>query len=310
MPSSHHQGLIWIFRDQPRLAFDLLESVFGLELPQLTAFAERRGELDRFAPCLGDTGELRPDLALSAEVDPRALEHDELAHSRAAPEGAALLIEVQGRVDRQKRFRIWVYWALLAERLERATNVLIIPLNDTVARWARKLNELERPPRETLLVLDRQNMPRVVSDTLARERPHFAMLSAMIHGAHGDSEVFVVGMRAALAFADERRWRYASSLVSVLSETERARILGELTMRERYELTEAELRSGAYHNGIAKGKLEGKREVLRTIFELRGFPVAETLSDRIQACTDTGRLERWIARAKTAPDAATALASL
>lgn len=50
---------------------------------------------------LGDTGELRPDLALSAEVDPHTLEHDELAHSRAAPEGAALLIEVQSRVDRQ-----------------------------------------------------------------------------------------------------------------------------------------------------------------------------------------------------------------
>ncbi|EDM74963.1 hypothetical protein PPSIR1_30574 [Plesiocystis pacifica SIR-1] len=318
MPSSHHQGLVWIFRDRPRLAFDLLESVFGLELPPLTAFAERRGELDRFAPSLGDTGELRPDLALSAEVDPYAPRADEVARHQATPEGAALLVEVQGRVDPQKRFRIWVYWALLAERLERATTVLIVPLNDAVARWARGLGELERPPREALLVLDRQNMPRVVSDTLARERPYFAMLSAMIHGAHGDREVFVVGMRAALAFADERRWRYASSLVSVLPETERAQIQGEMTMQERYELTEAELRSGAYHNGIAKGKLEGKlegelegkREVLRTIFELRGLTIDDSLNNQIRACTDPEHLDRWIARAKAAPDAAAALASL
>ncbi|EDM76851.1 hypothetical protein PPSIR1_04563 [Plesiocystis pacifica SIR-1] len=302
MPSSHHQGLIWIFRDHPRLAFELLESIFGVALPSLTAFTERRGELDRFIPCLGDTGELRPDLALSAEV----------AHPRDASEGAALLVEVQGRVDRHKRFRLWVYWALLAERLERATSVLFIPLNDTVARWARSLGQLERPPREALLVLDRQNMPRVVSDTVARARPHYAILSAMIHGAHGDEEVFMVGMRAALAFADQRRWRYASSLASVLPHEDRARLIGALTMQQRYELTEAERKSGAFHDGhleglnlglsqgLAQGKLEGAREVLRTILELRGLPTDERTRARIRDCTELEVLERWIAQAKTA----------
>jgi hypothetical protein len=36
----------------------LVRSVFGIELPPLIEFYDRRGELDRFAPCIGDTGEL------------------------------------------------------------------------------------------------------------------------------------------------------------------------------------------------------------------------------------------------------------
>jgi hypothetical protein len=39
---------------------------------------------------------------------------------------------------------------------------MLIPLTDAVANWARSLGAREFPPRDGLLVLDRQNMPRII----------------------------------------------------------------------------------------------------------------------------------------------------
>lgn len=291
MPTTHHQGLVWIFRDDPRLVFDLLRSLFAIELPALVNLRDRKGELDRFNPCFGDSGELRPDLALSA--DPA---------EGPAHEGIAVVVEVQGLIKRIKRFRLWTYWALLAELLERSTAVLMIPLEDSVSRWARGLGALEYPPREALLVLDRQNMPRIASIDEARRRPSMALLSAMIHGPNGDLEVFSVGLRVALEFTDARRWRYASCLLSVLPDEQRQIFIGALTMNERHQLSQAERRSVAFHDGRREGKLEGKLEALLTILELRKLPLSAADRRRLEACEDSERLDRWILDAMQARD--------
>ena len=59
MPSTLHQGVISLFVDDTSLAFDLMRSVFGIELPKLTNYTDRKGELDRYLPCIGDTREER-----------------------------------------------------------------------------------------------------------------------------------------------------------------------------------------------------------------------------------------------------------
>jgi len=45
MPSSLHQGTVALFRDDAALAFDLLRSVFSIELPKLPQFCDRNSEL-------------------------------------------------------------------------------------------------------------------------------------------------------------------------------------------------------------------------------------------------------------------------
>ena len=161
MPSSLHQGVVALFRDDPTLAFALLRDAFGLELPRLREVSDRHGALDRFAPCFGDTAELRPDLAICGEA----------SEVEDASGGAAVIIEVQRRVDPRKRWRIAVYAALLAELLTRPTAVIVVPLADPVARWARGLGAGELPPRQSVLVLDRQVVPRIVAVERARRRP-------------------------------------------------------------------------------------------------------------------------------------------
>jgi hypothetical protein len=210
------------------------------------------------------------------------------------------------------RWRIWVYWALLAEYLQLSTIVMVVALTDAVSRWARALGESEIPRRDCLLVLDRQNMPRITDIEQARQRPGMAVLSALLH--EGDIEVLRVGFAVALELPDDRRWRYASALFGVAPKSERATLLGELKMEERYQLTRAERNSIAFHDGKEEGKRAGKRagrregiaegerkglvKLVLTILELREIAVSRATKARIRACKDLEQLERWAARAK------------
>ena len=292
MPSSLHQGVVALLRDDPALAFDLLRRAFELELPALGVIRDRHGALDRFAPCLGDTGELRPDLVIGAE----ALDAEDPSG------GAAVIIEVQRRVDPRKRWRIAVYAALLAERLARPTAVILVPLSDATARWARGLGAHELPPRRWLLVLDRQVMPRVVELSRARARPAEALLSALLHAVADDFEPCRVALQASLELADDRRWRYASTLMSAVPAAARESILGALSMAEREELTELERNSIAYHDGQQVGELAGRlaerAQLLLTVLELRGLALDAPAEARVHACEDLDQLTRWIERAK------------
>jgi len=52
--------------------------------------------------------------------------------------------------------------------------------------------------------------------------------------------------------------------------------------------------------GMAKGKAEGKAESLLTVLDARGLRLSREARERILACADAARLERWLARAATA----------
>ncbi|PRQ09661.1 hypothetical protein ENSA7_05770 [Enhygromyxa salina] len=242
------------------------------------------------------------DLALSAELE-------QPEHRRA---GIAVIVEVQKRINSTKRWRLWVYWALLAEQLKRNTAVLVVPLSKAVGRWSRGLGRLEIPMREGLLVLDHENMPRITDLELARLRPALVVLSAVLHAINGDYEIAQFAWGVALDLADARRWRYAAIILSAVPQHERDRMIGDLTMEERHELTELELNSIAYHDGRDDGKregmLEGKLEVLAelvfTILELRELPVDTASRAKIQGCSDADLLQRWAARAKQASETA------
>jgi hypothetical protein len=298
VPQTLHQAVVAVFRDDPALAFDLARSVFGVPLPELGEVQDRKSELDRFAPCVGDAGELRPDLALSAMV--RGIRN--ARRGRKARCGVGMVLEVQRRIVQLKRWRIWVYWALLAEYLQLSTIVIVVALTDAVSRWARSIGDLEIPPRDGLLVLDRQNMPRITDIDQARRRPGMAVLSGLLHT--GDVEVLRVGFAVALELPDERRWRYASALFGVAPEIERLTLLEGMKMEERYQLTKAERNSIAYHDGRRDGQRMGERaglvKLVLTILELREIPVSKAQAARIRACKNLEKLDRWATRAKQA----------
>ncbi|NVB37121.1 hypothetical protein G6O69_04715 [Pseudenhygromyxa sp. WMMC2535] len=309
MPSTLHQGIARILIDEPPLAFRILRELFGLDLPALRDLRARHSVIDRFAPCFGDTHELRPDGVLCGDhpTDPHG--------------GVGIVIEAQRRPDRQKAARLWVYWALVAEELGYVTALLVIALSDQVSAWARGLGKRQLPPRDALLVVDRQNMP-VVTTVDDPQRPGWAMLSGIIHAAHGNLEPFTVALKAVLRLEDQRRWRYASYMLSALDEDDRELILGAMNM-QTHEISDIERRSVAFHDGraegldegLAKGLDEGRakgldeglakglQQLVLTILELRGLALSDAQRERVIACSELTQLERWRDRAKLANDA-------
>ncbi|NVB40045.1 hypothetical protein G6O69_19525 [Pseudenhygromyxa sp. WMMC2535] len=305
MPGILHQAIARLFTDEPALGFRALREVFDLELPPLADMRAHPAVIDRFAPCFGDSGELRPDGVLSGD-------NPEDPHG-----GVGIVVEVQGRPDCQKALRMSVYWALVAESLGYVTATLVLSLSDRVSAWARALGRRELPPRDWLLVLDRQNMP-VVEAVEDPERPGWLVLSAVLHAVHGDLRALRVALPAVLALEDERRWRYASYLLSAVDDEAREVLLGAMKMQD-YELTDIELRSFLYNDGIRKGRAEGKaeglaeghanglveglRELISTILELRGLSLPADLRARLGECTHVEELQRLRERAKVIGDA-------
>lgn len=75
-------------------------------------------------------------------------------------------------------------------------------------------------------------------------------------------------------------------------------------MEQCYELSEAELNSMAYHNGLLQAKIEGLVELVLTVLELRAIPLDDLTEARIRSCREPQLLERWVERAKQAEDLA------
>lgn len=286
MPTTLHQGAARLLLDEPERAFACLRELFGLEIPALTQARDRHAALERFQPCLGDSGELRPDALLSADDpdDPHG--------------GVGLIIEAQRRPDRVKHRRLWVYWALVSEYLCRSTAVMMIALSDEVSRWARRLDARELPPREALLVLDRHNMPVIVDPSQAAREPGWATLSALIHGLHGKLEPTLAALPVILELPDERRWRYASYMLCALDSRSRAMLREALSPMQRFQISDIERRSIAFHDGREEGQVEILRDFIETILKLRGFLPSPELRAAIRASTDLEHLREARSRAE------------
>jgi glutathione S-transferase len=68
---------------------------------------------------------------------------------------------------------------------------------------------------------------------------------------------------------------------------------------DRYELSEGEARGKA--EGLREGEAKGKAAALLTVLAARGLPLDDATRARIEGCSDSTRLDRWLARAATAP---------
>ena len=241
----------------------------------------------------GDTNELRPDLALTAEfADPTA------PQARKYSGGIGMIIEVLRSRARVKRWRIWTYWALFAEEMSCTTAILVPALTDDIARWASRLGSLELPAREALLVLSRHNMPRVVDLEEARKRPAKALVSALMHANNDDIEVLLVAFTAALELPDQRTWRYASAILAAAPKHRRDQLKEQLTVEQHYVLTELERNSVAFYDGHLEGIIQGLVRLVLTTLELRSLPIDSDSEARIRSCQDAELLELWASRAR------------
>jgi hypothetical protein len=299
-----HQGILWLFEDDPWLAFDAL----GIARPVDGTPIDRRTEVERDAPPT-DTTDARfkihsylPDLVLVYRDPTR-------------PDiGVVINIEAQSKPDYRKRWRIPVCQAVLADKHQLETWSVVVALSlqaaNEVRSWA-----TGPPPKVDALVLAIDNVPRVTSLEQARLRPTMTALSAALHGCEGDLECVRVAIAVFRDLPERPRRRYTLTVLAALPEREFELIRAEQQdMEEQDELWDIEKRSGLYafmrrrlseqwrNEGRDEGRDEGRKvtlvEMIFALLEVRGLAVDEATTTRVRACEELGQLEHWARRAR------------
>ena len=158
-----HEILVELFRQRPRLAPELLRACAGIGLPGATA---ELGSIDlsQVVPA-----EYRSD-AITVLRDP------------AGEPRAAVIAEVQLRIDEDKR-RTWpLYVAAARAGLRCPVTLLVLAPDPAVARWASRPIDLGHPDFALRpLVISYAQVPLVRDPAVACAAPELAVLSAMAH---------------------------------------------------------------------------------------------------------------------------------
>lgn len=283
MPSAEHEALVTLFRNRPSLAAELLRDACGLAIPAHTRAHISSETMRNIAPV-----ETMADAVVVFERDERPR--------------LATIVEVQLSPDEKKR-RAWpAYVVLLQRELGCPCVLLVIALDDAVARWCRRPIELGHPGFVlTPLVIGRDVVPRITDDERAASDVELAVLSAFAHGS--DTNALEVALPTTRALAElaavdaERSGVYLDLVLRGLNAAARTAL--EAVMKSTYEY-----QSDFMRQLNARGRAEGEANALLRVLAARGFAVDAETEQRVRACTDLALLERWVTRAVTAPSLA------
>ena len=318
MAGTLHQGILWLFEDDPWLAFDLR----GIPRPVDGTPVDRRADVERDDPQMFKIHPYIPDLVFVYRdpVDPKI--------------GIVISVEAQWKPVHRQRFRIPVCQAILADKHQLDTWPVVVAFSqktaDLVRSWA-----TGGPPRVDALVIAADNVPRVTSIEQARVRPAMAALCAALHGCNGDLESVRVACVVFRELPEPLRRRYRLTVLSALPEAEFELIRREqhdmdIDIDERYPLWEIEEKSGlfqyfrrrAHDDGRTEGREEGRTEgreegrtegreegllagrksglveMIFALLEIRRIESDPVSAARIRECGDLSELELWARRAR------------
>jgi hypothetical protein len=286
-----HEALLVLFRNRPTLAAELARDALGAKLPDLGPARVEDPTLGSLRPT-----ELRADLVVRFEG--------------ATP--VAIVVEAQLGRDADKPWSWPSYLATLRDRLRCAVILLVVTVDDAVARWCARPIETGHPGWVlTPLVVGPASVPRVTDEALAVRVPELAVLSALAHGREEDAvQIGRAALTAAARLDDERGALYADLVMTAVQGAARA-ALEALMANGTYEY-QSEFARRYYGQGkaegIARGKAEGlargKAEAVLAVLAARGIVPGDELRERILACSDLATLDTWLARAVAAASAA------
>ena len=292
MPSALHEAIIELFRHRPVLAAELLQETLSVVLP---TFTEARIESAAFADL--KPPEYHADLVVLLAADEPVL---------------GIVLEVQLRIDAQKRYSWPHYAASLRVRLACPTCVLVYAPDPDVAAWAAAV--VLGGPGWSLqpFVLGPDHVPVIADRREAAARPELAVLSAMAHGRRLPPEraalVAVTALEAVAKQDDGPLVLYYDLLVDSLSAA--ARKAFEAMDLKNYEFKTdfarkylAEGRQEGLAEGRQEGLAEGKAEAVLHVMAARGLDVPDDVRQRVLACKDPILLNTWIQRAAVAATA-------
>ena len=165
MPTLEHNGLVELFRANPSIAPQFIESLFNMKVPTYTSVSVVEAAQDKMLP-----NEFRADLVLE--------------HRNAAGEIVlAVVIEIQHKQEPIKKYTWPVYAAVVRAQKRCDAMVLVVAPDPNVAQWASEPIDLGLG-LGTLqpLVLGPRVVPEVTDAKVAEGHTELSVLSGLVHG--------------------------------------------------------------------------------------------------------------------------------
>lgn len=216
----------------------------------------------------------------------------------------AIVIEVQLERSQDKWWTWPMYVGHLRNRLRCPVVLLVVCVDEEVARWAATPIELGNvgarlPP--TVLGPDR--VPLLTDPEQAVRVPELAVLSALAYRDTPHAVPVVEAMVDALTTIEPDHAKlYADLVLAALSGAARDHLRKLMSTRTHLYQSEyaQELRAEGRADGLAEGLAEGLADAVLTVLAARGVAVPADARARISACRDRSQLEEWTRRAARA----------
>jgi hypothetical protein len=316
-----HEAIVELFRNQPRLAFDLLRHV--VPIPE-GAREDYEGRVES-----GDLGDAKP-LERAADF---------VASFGPSEKPVRIVVEVQLRRDPEKHLSwpgyVAVSWARSAQR----TYLLVLAIDAATARWAAEPIDVGHFVFHPIVV-GPDAIPLIIDAEAARRSPELSVLAVGLHRDHAEITRAAVAALAAIAELDEARANFYSALVMEwLPLAARAILEAKMDIKEEFALqvarrlypealAEAEakvvakaqadaeakvaaaieakvaaaieakvaaaIEAKVAAKAEAKARLDATAEAVLSVLVARGLSVSEPIAARVRECRDLGRLNAWL----------------
>jgi hypothetical protein len=239
VPSLLHESLVELFRNRGELAAELLERHAQI------SFAHDRVE--------------NASIDLT-QVVPTEFRADAVVELRDASEAtvAAIIVEVQLNIDREKEYSWPAYVPLLRARLRCPVVLLVLAPDPAVARWARASIPLGHPGFNLApVVIELAEVPRVTDPTDAARLPELAVLSTL---GHPELEIARVAFGAIQGLTDDHKRLYWDVIRAALPPAVRTAL--EAHMQRGSDIYMSDFAISYYDQGLDKGLEQGHEEGL------------------------------------------------
>ena len=291
MPSYLHELLLFLFRNRSSAVADLLREL-DVQVPEYDDVHTESSDLSNLKPA-----EYRADQVLFLV--------------RGTHKVLGVILEVQLGRDEDKPYTWPAYIANLRARHRCPVCLLVITIEDAVARWAGRSIELGPGTRCNPWVVGPSNTPAVTDLKDAKENVELAVLSAIEHGQSEDiplaARIASTAIVASAAIDAERSRLYLDLILISLSEY--APKAFEATMNSLGYEYQSDFARRYVAQGKAEGKAEGRVEIVYRLLELRFGPLNEAVRARIRCAQET-QIDALAERLLTAQTLGEALASL
>ena len=283
MSSWDHEGVIELFRREPKLVAELLGGPLRIELPPYSGARVESGALTQLNPA-----ELRADLVIALHEGERAT--------------LGVVLEMQRERDEDKLFSWPAYVTSLRQRLRCEVCLVVVTQHERVQRWASRIIVLGRRGSFQPLVLGPSSVP--VVDTLeeARRAPELAVLSAVVHGASNVDiavKVALAAAGAAQALDRDHFLLYFGLISAALSAAGRKAFQMDSQGQRFFDESQRQSFAQGEATGEARGRAAEKAADVLDVLDARGLDITDAQRQRVLGCSDLQTLARWHRRAVT-----------